>query len=96
MAAIAIYVPNGFKNLCPCEDNAGIGSKEYKGIVFKAGKVDFFPAPKYPALVLPYFQSRKGQHGSGHNLQGFNLYIVSDCRYNFVNRFFLLFIKCQQ
>jgi len=31
MAAIAIHVPNGFKNLFLCEDIAGIGSKEYKG-----------------------------------------------------------------
>ena len=35
MAAIAIHVPNGFKNLFLCEDIAGIGSKEYKGIIFK-------------------------------------------------------------
>ena len=58
MAAIAIHVPNSFKNLCLCEDNAGIGNKEYKGTVFKADKV-YFPVLKYPALALPYFQSRK-------------------------------------
>lgn len=44
--------------LCSC-NNAGIGSKEYKGTVFKAGKAYFLPVPKYPALALPYFQSRK-------------------------------------
>lgn len=59
MAAIAVHVPNSFKYLCPCEDNAGIGSKKYKGIVFKAGKVDIFPALNYSVLALPYFQSRK-------------------------------------
>ena len=59
MAAIAIHVPNGFKYLFLCEDNAGIGSKEYKGTVFKAGKRYFLPILKYPALALPYFQSRK-------------------------------------
>ncbi len=59
MAAIAIHVPNNFKNLCLCEDNAGIGSKEYKGTVFKTGKVYFLPVLEYPVLVLPYFQSRK-------------------------------------
>ena len=63
MAAIAVHVPNGFKYLCLCEDYAGIGSKEYKGTVFKAGKVDFLPALKYSALVLPYFQSRKRKNG---------------------------------
>jgi len=52
MAAIAIHVPNGFKNLFPCKDNAGIGSKEYKGTVFKTGKVYFFPVLKYPVLDL--------------------------------------------
>ena len=45
--------------LCPCEDNAGVGSKIYKGTVFKAGKAYFLPVLKYPALVLLYFQSRK-------------------------------------
>ena len=59
MAAIAVHVPNGFKYLLTCEDNAGIGSKEYKGTVFKAGKVYFLPVLKYFALVLPYFQSPK-------------------------------------
>ena len=59
MAAIAIHIPNSFKYLCPCEDNIGIGSKEYKGVVFKPGKADIFPVPKYPALVLSYFQSWK-------------------------------------
>ena len=59
MAAITIHVPDGFKNLCLSEDNAGIGSKEYKGTVFKTGKADFLPALKYPVLMLFYFQSRK-------------------------------------
>ena len=54
MAAIAIHIPNSFKYLCPCEDNIGIGSKEYKGVVFKPGKADIFPVPKYPALVLSF------------------------------------------
>ena len=35
MAAIAIHVPNSFKYLWLCEDNVGIGSKEYKGIVLQ-------------------------------------------------------------
>lgn len=59
MAAIAIHVPNGFKYLLPCEDNAGIGSKEYKGTVFKSGKIDFLPALKYLPPALFYFQSLK-------------------------------------
>jgi len=36
MAAIAVHVPYGFKNLCLCKDNAGIGRKEYKGIIFSS------------------------------------------------------------
>lgn len=55
----SIHVPNGFKYLCPCEDNVGIGSKEYKGIVLKAGKVYVLSVLKYPPLVLSDFQSRK-------------------------------------
>ena len=50
MAAIAIHVPNSFKNLRPCEDNAGIRSKEYKSAVFKTGKAHVLPVLKYPAL----------------------------------------------
>lgn len=50
---------SSFKYLCPSEDNAGIESKENKDIVFKPGKADFFSVPKYPALVLSDFQSRK-------------------------------------
>jgi len=52
MAAIAVHVPNGFKNLCPCEDNAGIGSKKYKGTVFKTGKVYFLHAFILYVLLL--------------------------------------------
>ena len=59
MVAITIHVPNSFKYLCPCEDNAGIRGKEYKGTVFKVGKVDFLSVLKYPTLVLSDFQSRK-------------------------------------
>ena len=59
MAAIAVHVPNSFKYLLLRENNAGIGSKKYKGTVFKAGKTYFLPVHKYPVLVLSYFQSRK-------------------------------------
>ena len=71
-----IYNPDGIalkdavvhfgENLCLCKDNAGIGSKEYKGAVFKAGKVDFFPVLNYSVLALPYFQSRK-KHSRNRN-----------------------------
>ena len=30
LTTITVHVPNSFKNLRPCEDNAGIRSKEYK------------------------------------------------------------------
>ena len=76
MAAIAIHVPNGFKNLFLCEDIAGIGSKEYKGTVFKAGKVYFLPVPKYPALVLPYFQSRKKECRKNTKRHGFHFSLI--------------------
>lgn len=59
MATIAVHVPNSFKNLCPSEDNARIGSKEYKGAVFKAGKADVLSVTQYLTLVLSDFQSRK-------------------------------------
>ena len=76
MAAIAVHVPNSFKNLCSCEDNTGIGSKENKGAVFKTGKADFLSVLKYPALVLPYFSSRKRQYRNGGNLHVVKFYIV--------------------
>ena len=51
MAALAIHVPNGFKYLWLCEHNSRIGSKEYKGAVFKACKVYLFSILKYPMLM---------------------------------------------
>ena len=95
MAAIAVHIPNSFKYLCPCEDNAGIGGKEYKGTVFKPGKADVLSVTQYPTLVQYDFQSRKRQNGNRRNVHRFNLYIVRDCQYDFVDYFFFLFIKCQ-
>ena len=51
MAALAIHVPNSFKYLRLREHNSRIGSKEYKGTVFKAGKVYLFSILKYPMLI---------------------------------------------
>lgn len=32
MIAVAVHVPERFKNLCPCKHPDGTGSKEYKDI----------------------------------------------------------------
>ena len=51
--------------MCPCEDNAGVGSKIYKGTVFKAGKAYssrcgmYFVNERWPGGMLTNFKTIK-------------------------------------
>jgi len=48
-------------------------ARNTRGTVFKAGKVDIFPALNYSVLALPYFQSRKrhSRRRDGDSLRSF-------------------------
>ena len=64
MAAITVHIPNGFKNLLLREHPARRGRKISKCPIFKAGKGNVLPVPKYPALVQLDFKIGKGKNGA--------------------------------
>ena len=71
MAAIAVHIPDSFKNLFLREHPARRGRKISKRPIFKASKRNVLPVPEYPALVQLDFKTGKGKDGTCDSLHRF-------------------------
>ena len=80
---MSLYIENLSKNI-ETADGIIIGSPTYASNVSGQMKV---------LIDRGHFVIEQ-LNGNRSNLHRFNLYIISDCRYDFVNRFFFLFVKC--